>query len=312
MGKSCSKWIPRHVHWYEDLVERDAPEDRKPKLVDGDMNAIDGICLEVSRASTLIRGAGVVFGTVGIAFLIFGLVFIATLVFDSAIKIDELLVAAFGLAIAVTGLLWGVVLLLRLDLTVPRDRPVRFNRIRNKVFVYEHAFSINSFAKWPIQVKVFDWNTLQAELHRQAGFNGKAYVQRFSLWLVSVKPGTNEVEDRFELKGNHPTTAELYNLWAYCRHYMRQGLSDLPKNRPRRQEISFRRSLFEYLRFLDPSQEGKDERAQMTISEWAFSLILFLLAFWLLFPMGIGHYVAMRFAPEAKWPVEIDKESRTP
>lgn len=38
-----------------------------------------------------------------------------------------------------------MVLLLRLDLTVPRDRPVRFNRIRNKVFVYEHAFSMNSF-----------------------------------------------------------------------------------------------------------------------------------------------------------------------
>ncbi len=169
---------------------------------------------------------------------------------------------------------------------------------------------MNPFKKWPTTIKVFDWDTLQAELHRQAGFNGKAYIQRFSLWLVSCKPGTNEVVDRFELKGNHPTTAELYNMWAYCRTYMEHGPEGLPTYPPRRQEITFRRSLFEHIRFLDPTEEGREVRARMTVWDWVINLPIFLAGFWLMIPAGIGHYIAMRFAPEVKWPPEIDAESR--
>ncbi|RPE75864.1 DUF6708 domain-containing protein [Vulcaniibacterium tengchongense] len=307
MAKGESKRVPEHPHWYEDLPERDAPLDRAPKMVHGDVNAMDAICLEISRASTLMRGLGIAFGLVSVAGLIFFVVMICLVLFP--LEPDLIVPLAISPLLAAMGV-WIAFLLLKTDLSIPRDRPVRLNRTQRKVYVYEHAYGMNPFKKWPTTVKVFDWDTLQAELHRQAGFNGKAYIQRFSLWLVSCKPGTNEVVDRFELKGNHPTRAELYDAWAYCRTYMEHGPEGLPVYPPRRQEVTFRRSFFEYLRFLDPTEEGREERAQMTASEWILNSIVALLAFWLLFPMGIGHYIAMRFAPEVKWPPEIDAESR--
>lgn len=307
MVKGKSKLVPQHQHWYEDLPDRSVPTDRAPKMVHDDVNFMDGTYLEVSRASTLMRGVGVFIGfVVSIVFIwVFYILMNVLFPFDSDL-VPFYFMSPFLLALAFS----SVFLLMRTDLTIPRDRPVRFNRYARKVYVYEHSFTMNPFSSWPVAIKEFEWDGLHAELHRQAGFSGKAYIQRFSLWLVSCKPGTHEVVDRFELKGNHPVTAELYNAWAYCRHYMEQGPEGLPVYPPRRQEVSFRRSLFEYIRFLDPTEEGREVRARMTTGDWLFNLPLTLLMFWMFIPWGIGHYIAMRFAPEAKWPPEIDAESR--
>lgn len=307
MAIAESKQVPQHPHWYEDLPAIDAPADRIPKMVHGDINSVDPNYLEVSRASTLMRGVGILFGAFGLGVLIFVLY-----MYRFFFPLEPDLIAPFIIvSLGILGLCFGIFLLFKIDLSIPRDRPVRFNASRQKIYVYEHVFSWNPFVKWPIKIKIFDWSNIQAELHRQAGFNGKAYIQRFSLWLVSYKPGTNEVVDRFELKGNHPTRAELYDTWSYCRHYMEHGVESLPVYSPRRQGVSFRRSLFEYIRFLDPTEEGREERAQMKASEWIFNSIITLLVFWLLIPWGIGHYIAMRFAPDVKWPPEVDAESRS-
>ena len=299
---------PRHGHWHEDLPDRNAPIDREPKMVCGDINTMDGIFLEVSRASTLMRGAGILFGIICGIGLMLMLSFLAYMIFP--VEKDTLIFVPIWAAMVIFGL--GVtLLLLRTDLSILRDRPVRLNRLRSTVFIYEQAYTWNPFVRWPTSVKEFDWNTLHAEIHRQAGFSGKAYVQRFALWIVSCKPGTNEVVDRFELKGNSPTTEELYNTWAYCRQYMEHGTKDLPAYPPRRQEITLRRSLFEYMRFLDPTIEGREVRQRMTWGDWAFNVPFIALTFWLFIPMGICHFIAMRFAPEAKWPLEVDAASRS-
>lgn len=307
MVKGKSKLVPQHQHWYEDLPDRGVPTDRAPKMVHDDVNAMDEVCLEISRASSLMRGVCVVFGIIGAVFFTWIFSFLIMVLFPIEQDFLPFIFMLPFMFVLAAGL---VILVFRLDLTVPRDRPVRFNRVARKVYVNEHSFTMNPFSSWPVAIKEFEWDTLHAELHRQAGFSGKAYIQRFSLWLVSCKPGTHEVVDRFELKGNHPVTAELYNAWAYCRHYMEQGPEGLPVYPPRRQEVSFRRSLFEYIRFLDPTEEGREVRARMTTGDWLFNLPLTLLMFWMFIPWGIGHYIAMRFAPEAKWPPEIDAESR--
>lgn len=307
MGKRISRSEPQHSHWYEDLPERDAPMDRAPEMVHGDINAIDRNYLEVSRASTLMRGPGLLFGTIGaiIFFIMFGFLFHLLFPIDRDLRfLIAMLPATIVMAV------WLTYLLFKIDLMVPRDRPIRLNRISRKVYVYEYAFSNNPFKKWALTIKEFDWNTLRAEIHRYAGFNGKVYVQRFGVWLVSCKPGTHEVVDRFELKGNIPTTEELYNIWAYCRHYMELGPDGLPLYPPRRQEITFRRSLFEYMRFLDPTEEGREVRQRMTWGAWAFNVPFIGLLFWIFLPLGAAHYVAMRFAPEAQWPADVDEESR--
>lgn len=309
MAKSKSRFVPQHQQWYEDLPERDVPIDRAPKMKHDDINMLGDIYLEVSRASTLMRGGGVLFGMVSGVGLALILGFLAYMLFP--IEDDSLVLIPVwaGMVLFGSGI---TLLLLKTDISIPRDRPIRFNPTRRKVYVYEHAYTWNPFVKWPITTKEFEWDTLHAEIHRQAGFNGKTYIQRFSVWLVSCKPETNEVVDRFELKGNWPTTEELYNAWAYCRQYMEHGVEGLPVYPPRRQEITFRRSLFEYMRFLDPTEEGREVRQRMTAGDWAFNAPFIALTFWFFIPMGIGHYVAMRFAPEAKWPPAIDAESRSP
>lgn len=308
MTNGASRHVPQHPHWDEDLPGRNAPAHRLPKMVNGDLNTLNDVYMEVSRASTLMRGVGILFGTAGGFGFILILGFLAYMLFP--IEEGSALLVLIWLGMLFFGIS-ATYLMLKTDIAIPRDRPVRFNRCRRKVFVYEHAYGMNPFVDWPVAAKIFDWETLSAEIHRQAGFSGKTYVQRFSLWIVSCEPGTNEVVDRFELKGNSPTTEELHDAWAYCRQYMEHGSAELPVYPLRRQGISFRRSFFEYLRFLDPTDEGREVRKRMTVGDWAFNVPFVALTFWILIPTGVGHYIAMRLAPDAKWPPEIDAESRS-
>ncbi|MDH5823948.1 hypothetical protein QFW77_13270 [Luteimonas sp. RD2P54] len=307
MNRGKSRCVPQHPHWHEDLPDRDALADRAPAMLDGDVIAMDDVCLDVSRASTLMRGLGVAFGLFGVALVVFSAVFLGRIFFPlERDLVAPLIIVSLGLFI----LVYAVLLLLRTDLCVSRDRPVRFSRARRKVYVYEHAYGMNLFSKWPVGVKEFDWDTLRAEIHRRSGFGGKAYVQRFALSLVSCKPGTNEAMDRFDLKGNWPTAEELRSTWAFCRHYMEEGAKGLANHQSRSDQVSFRRSLFEYMRFLDPTEDGRAVRRRMTVGDWAFNLPLTALMFWLFIPWGMGHYVAMRCAPGPSWPSGVEVESR--
>ena len=199
---------------------------------------------------------------------------------------------------------------LRLDLAPPRDEPIRFNRKRGKVYVTIFKHTWNPFAKWGAITKEFDWNTIQAEVTKFAGFNGKTYMVRYALILVSVKPGTNEVVDRFILKSNMMTTMELHATWAYCRLYMARGPEAVPEFPARIQEISFRRSFFHYLYFLDPTEEGRQARKDMPWYEFVLAAIL-IPGYPIFALMGLGHYIAMRFAPAAIWPDAMDAESKS-
>ncbi|WP_370512790.1 DUF6708 domain-containing protein, partial [Achromobacter sp. LC458] len=59
---------------------------------------------------------------------------------------------------------------IRIDTAIPRDEPVRFNRLRRTVYVYsfEHVWW-NPFAKWQVTTKSYDWADLRAEVWRQRG-----------------------------------------------------------------------------------------------------------------------------------------------
>src|SRR5690606_32555246 len=152
---------PQHQHWYEDLPARDAPIDRAPGMVHGDVNTMDEACLEVSRASTLMRGGAALFGSLGIGFIVFFLVFFGRIFFplEQGLLVP-FITSIFGFAFLVC----MVILFFRTDFSIPRDRPIRFNRSRRKVYVYEYAYTWNPFIKWPATIKEFDWDTLQAEI----------------------------------------------------------------------------------------------------------------------------------------------------
>ncbi|RNF84989.1 hypothetical protein EER27_04145 [Lysobacter psychrotolerans] len=187
--------------------------------------------------------------------------------------------------------------------------PVRFNRRIGKVFVYHHWHTWNPFGRWPATIKEFDWDTVHAELTRQAGFSGKAYIVRYALFLVSCKPGTTEVVDRIQLKGNVVTTAGLRATWAYCRHFMEHGRVGLPEYPVKKPGANFWHSLFFYMPWFDPTEEGRAFRRDLPAIGWFIAAITTPL-FWILLPFGLCHYIVMRVAPEPSWPPEIDARSR--
>jgi len=305
--QSQSRFTPQNPNWHADLPERDAPDIEQPAIY-SDLNYIDDTYLEYSRASVRSRGMLVLFSIP----LFLQAVFLVWMFGGELIK--EFDWFSVFMPIAALGSIAFGIFGLRLDLATPRDEPVRFNRKRGKVYVSEYKHTWNPFGHWGAVTKEYDWNTLQAEITREAGFNGKIYVVRYALILVSVKPGTNEVVDRFRLA--MPFDNYFPPLWAYLKHYMRGGPIVKPETALRRQEASFINSMYEWLPTFEITQTTGYNGEIIKHSFGASVAILFgnlLLSalFPLLFIMAVSHYIAMRFAPESIWPPEMDEASKT-
>jgi len=304
-----SRLSPQHPQWYADLPEREAPDQEPPTIFD-DLNSVNENYLEISRAGNKMRGAMIFFSIPAFASVFFGV-----WLFGSDIPGLILEVPLF--AILLPFMLLATVAVgffaLRIDLTPPRDEPIRFNRKRGKVYVTEFKHTWNPFGKWTSIVKEFDWNTLQAEVTKYAGFNGKAYQVRYSLNLVSVKPGTLEVVDRVCLVGNNPFDNNFAALWAYIKKYMQGGPIIQPQCPLKDHTVNFGNSVREWLPYLNFTEL---DRVLPTASWGARLFFIVMTALLLPFaPMflviALFHYIAMRCAPEAVWPSEIDAKSKS-
>jgi len=120
---------------------------------------------------------------------------------------------------------------IRLDLAPPLDEPIRFNRLRRKLYVYGFQQASGPLHKRKpsrITAQEFDWDDLRAEFCR-IYVPGMAYNSRVNLAIV--KPGTNQVMERFLL--GHGLAAET--RWHMIIAYMQQGPEAVPKyDRPPR------------------------------------------------------------------------------
>lgn len=104
--------------------------------------------------------------------------------------------------------------LFRMAVFAPRGKPVRLNRKRQKVYVYEHKRGWPWFP-WRTTIKVFDWADVRGELIRRSDI----YASGYELSCAVCKPGTYEVVDRFSLNfqgGSIP----LKSVWSHCCMYM--------------------------------------------------------------------------------------------
>lgn len=102
----------------------------------------------------------------------------------------------------------------RMAVFAPRGTPVRLNRKRQKVYVYEHKRGWPWFP-WRTTIKVFDWADVRGELIRRSDI----YASGYELSCAVCKPGTYEVVDRFSLNfqgGSIP----LKSVWSHCCMYM--------------------------------------------------------------------------------------------
>ncbi len=121
---------------------------------------------------------------------------------------------------------WSAYVLYRVDTSPPRDLPLRFNRLRRKVYVYGfHSVWWNPFTRWYVTTASYDWDDLRAEKWkvRSATTNGGLIIKE-GVSIAVVRPGTNEVIERFDLSTRAANTS---NVWAYVCHYMQHGKEGL-------------------------------------------------------------------------------------
>ncbi|MRS16354.1 hypothetical protein GJV06_15825 [Enterobacteriaceae bacterium RIT691] len=195
------------------------PGNKEPQTVIGQLiwvTEINDIWLEIPRYENIMWGIGWL-GIISmfISFLLgAGFSFIPGF-FYKMILSDFMFFISYFLSLFVIFSLF--LLQFRMVFLVPRDQPIRFNRKRQKVYVFDyHRNHWNPWGKWPATVKVFDW----ADIHGEIGHEADRYDQGFRLYCAVCKPGTREVSERFILNQamSHPEPQR--RLWSHLCQYM--------------------------------------------------------------------------------------------
>jgi hypothetical protein len=143
-----------------------------------------------------------------------------------------------------------------MDAEAPRDEPIRFNRARRKIYVYRFNHDgLRPFSRhgWGVRPVIYDWDDLHAEVCRVYVL-GSALLE--GIMLSVLKPGTNEVLDRFQFSCDN-LQGEMY--WAMAQLFMQQGPQSLPTfSRPPR-DWNNERVTFNIARRLAPKVKWPQE-----------------------------------------------------
>jgi hypothetical protein len=204
-------------YWDEDLSKQADDQKAPPQLIR--VNEINDVWMEIPRY--------VNYGWVGLwfmaiislcclSFFLLSSHFISDMFYDvSSFIFNFLLLSPLYIA---------VIFCFRSVLFEPRGAPVRFNRKRQKVYVYEYQRSVWPWKRWPVVIKVFDWADIQGERMQLAGHADWGH----RIYCAVCKPGTYEVVDRFVLAWTVGNLRDANSLWSHCCHYMEAR--PVPKN----------------------------------------------------------------------------------
>ncbi len=184
-------------------------------------NHLDTTYLELPRSSVSPRGV-LFFVTI-----IFILVYVSILVFLFFIIPPQPVSLIGGTTLLIFGS-WMVTIGWQLDVSPPRDEPIRFNRIRRKIYAYNFKNQYwNPFKKGMVIPVSYDWSQVRAERWSQTGMVAGGPIFKWGVVLSIIEPGTNRVIDRFNLSAMDTDG----QTWAYVCTYMQKG-PDAPSARP--------------------------------------------------------------------------------
>ncbi|WP_233599299.1 DUF6708 domain-containing protein [Erwinia sp. JUb26] len=195
-------------NWDEDLPDGAEEQYHPPQLIR--VNEINDIWMEIPRYVN--HGWGMIWFPVLVLFLSssWSVIFILNIV--SSLSLFLSLIIFFSLFCFISFFIYC----LKLVLFEPRGAPVRFNRKRQKVYVYEYHRRMFPWQRWHAEIKVFNWTDIHAERVLMAGHADWGH----RIYCSVCKPGTVEVVDRFVLTWAVGSIFDAYGLWSHCCHYM--------------------------------------------------------------------------------------------
>ena len=216
--------IPPCSGWREDLPRPDELPVVAPALGFDAPNLQDGLLLELPRASSFARGWLTWLGLLQ-GFLMLDMLW-SHLEIYRQLGFDEWAMFIFTAFVGV----WTFLFCMKIELAPPRDMPLRFNRARQRLYAYNFNYRWwNPFERWRIEPVAYDWSQVRAERWLKRGATAQGgLVIKGGVVLSIVKPGTNEVIDRFPLT----TMGADEHAWAYICTYMQQGPDALPPPGP--------------------------------------------------------------------------------
>ncbi|MGF6594782.1 DUF6708 domain-containing protein [Pseudomonas sp. 2835] len=213
--------------WKYDLTTPDLPPTRQPhpSVSSTPPNYVDDVYLELACAKLRAQGIGI-----WLSVFLFFCSILAISILSAYISMAESapsLIISIAFTITFITSVWGGIYCWRMDVEAPRDQPIRFNRLRRKVYVYRFLHDGRrpfSRSAWGVRVETYNWDDLRAEACSVYGPMGTGgFIETVTLAVVS--PGTNKVIDRFHF-AHGIQQGEMY--WALAQLFMQQGPQALP------------------------------------------------------------------------------------
>ncbi len=203
---------PQSQYWEEDLPGREEEQTYKPQLIR--VNKKTGIWMEIpcyTNKSWWV--AWVMVLVMGITIISFFWLALDAGAFSYALF-------SFLMLFVISVFSSFLAFFYREAVYSPRWTPIRFNHKRQKVYVYEYQRSWNPWAKWPVVVKVFDWEDIYGERLFWPG----RYTFGSQLVCAVCSPGTRDVLHRFPVTAVVGDIRMIWAEWSHICQYM-QGRS---------------------------------------------------------------------------------------
>lgn len=197
----------------------------RPAVLKNPPNHVDDVYLELPRGTLRAKGIAYILAlccagpALWAPVLLFELLQLESFPFQYLLAVVVVVLVMLSAGVAIY--FW------RMDFKCPVDEPIRFNRMRRKVYVYRfHSDGLRLFSRaaWGVKPVVYEWDDLHAEFCSTYGPMGSGGLNE-TVSLAILQSGTNVVLDRF-LFAHGGQQGEMY--WAMAQLFMQQGPHALP------------------------------------------------------------------------------------
>ena len=115
---------------------------------------------------------------------------------------------------------------LKMYFVAPRNQPVRLNRKRQKIYLFDYNRSRLPWLKWPVTITSYSW----ADVYGEISFSPTPGDRGYRLYGAVCVPGTRNVVARFLLAREWEEREQLNQIWSYLCMYMQHD-NALPEPR---------------------------------------------------------------------------------